>query len=457
MPASLDLFPPGTDAIGVCKGDGTACLDIFHTGNQAANGDKEIFVVVYHPLGGSIIPGTWTFQLEGDVVASGRFDGWSLFDPWVSFVDPEMSVGMPGTAFNAMTIGAYTTREFFVGQTLNDRATFSSRGPTRDGRTKPEVAAPGSSIISSASAVGSIWSDDPGLLLPGELHGQIQGTSMATPHAAGAGALLLQADPTLDADGIHHLLTGGAVADGFTGAVPNFEWGYGKLEVFASICTAPGAPAPAACSPSSLAVASPLVVILDDGGAAGPGDFTVFIDGVPATPGVPVGVEPGPHALTWEGPFGYTASFGAPCATDGTITIDPEQDAVCSATFDDLSLAADSDGDSNLPPDYLDCQGPCPGGYFRDAVEAFMGIDHFDRCPPAGDVSFADADVWPPDFNGSGSVNLLDVFAIRPVFGTASGDGTYLARFDFNASGNINLLDVFIMRPYFGLACTPPP
>ena len=116
----------------------------------------------------------------------------------------------------------------------------------------------------------------------------------------------------------------------------------------------------------------------------------------------------------------------------------------------------DIDGYSNLPPDYLVCQGPCPGGYFNDAVEAFMGTDPFDRCPPADDVSFADENIWPPDFNGNGSVNLLDVFAIRPVFGTASGDGTYLARFDLNASGNINLLDVFILRPFFGLTCTLP-
>ncbi|GII26057.1 hypothetical protein Pme01_56540 [Planosporangium mesophilum] len=64
-------------------------------------------------------------------------------------------------------------------------ADFSSRGPTPDGRTKPDVVAPGVDILSA---------------LPGGGYGVESGTSMATPHVAGVVALLWSADPRLIGD-----------------------------------------------------------------------------------------------------------------------------------------------------------------------------------------------------------------------------------------------------------------
>ena len=77
-------------------------------------------------------------------------------------------------------------------------AGFSSRGPTADGRTKPDVVAPGAGV----------WTVKPGTL--GE-YTQLNGTSLATPLAAGVAALLLQAYPELDPPAMLALLRSTAV------------------------------------------------------------------------------------------------------------------------------------------------------------------------------------------------------------------------------------------------------
>ena len=55
------------------------------------------------------------------------------------------------------------------------------------------------------------------------------GTSFAAPLVAGAVALLLQQDPSLDVDELKQLLYNMAKNDEFTGQVPNNTWGWGKL------------------------------------------------------------------------------------------------------------------------------------------------------------------------------------------------------------------------------------
>ncbi|MDD4442341.1 MAG: S8 family serine peptidase [Kiritimatiellae bacterium] len=68
-------------------------------------------------------------------------------------------------------------------------AAFSSRGPTDDGRIKPDVVAPGTDVISTKSSVGgNVWT----FYAPNSRYCFGGGTSMATPLAAGAAALLRQ-------------------------------------------------------------------------------------------------------------------------------------------------------------------------------------------------------------------------------------------------------------------------
>ena len=91
------------------------------------------------------------------------------------------SIGSPGAAADVITVGAADR---------SDRvASFSSRGPTADGRTKPDICFPGTDIVAARASGTSMGS-------PVNAHyTSASGTSMATPHAAGLAALLLQARP----------------------------------------------------------------------------------------------------------------------------------------------------------------------------------------------------------------------------------------------------------------------
>ena len=107
--------------------------------------------------------------------------------------DPQ-TIDSPGNAFNVITVGAINDQNT---QDISDDilAGFSSRGPTGDGRTKPDVVAPGVRIISCRAAGTDIRVQGWDTYID-DNYVECTGTSMAAPHVAGVAALILQAHPT---------------------------------------------------------------------------------------------------------------------------------------------------------------------------------------------------------------------------------------------------------------------
>lgn len=120
------------------------------------------------------------------------------------------------------TIGALNTGSDSI-------ASFSSRGPvTIDGsnRIKPDLAAPGTGVRSS---------------VPTDSYGYESGTSMATPHVAGAVALLWSARPELkhQITATEEVLNNSAIhiptIDCSSSGLPNNVYGYGRLDIEAAV------------------------------------------------------------------------------------------------------------------------------------------------------------------------------------------------------------------------------
>jgi serine protease AprX len=136
------------------------------------------------------------------------------------------TVQYPITAYpDVFSVGAHIEKDGAI-------ADFSSRGPVTvdgSGRLKPQISAAGDSVISTT---------------PGGSYGSKSGTSMASPHVAGAAALLWSAAPQLigQLDETEQILMKSATpvlhngcGEGPEPVSPNNTYGYGRLNVAAAV------------------------------------------------------------------------------------------------------------------------------------------------------------------------------------------------------------------------------
>lgn len=122
----------------------------------------------------------------------------------------------PADADSIISVGAVTFGRRLAG--------FSSTGPTNDGRTKPDLVAPGVGVYYAA--------------IPGpNTYGFQQGTSLATPLAAGAAAVVLSARPELSPVQVRNVLraTADTIDVSRTPAFPNDSTGWGLVNALRAV------------------------------------------------------------------------------------------------------------------------------------------------------------------------------------------------------------------------------
>ncbi|CAN5200293.1 hypothetical protein BH09BAC1_BH09BAC1_15260 [soil metagenome] len=119
----------------------------------------------------------------------------------------------------------------------------SSLGPTRDNRIKPDIAAPGTYVLSTGNSIfirDAINSGNPlnyQKVAIGGKHSRNSGTSMASPMVTGSVALYLQKNPDANWKEIKDAFLSTTFKDTFTTQQPNNIFGYGKLNTFAAMQT----------------------------------------------------------------------------------------------------------------------------------------------------------------------------------------------------------------------------
>lgn len=136
---------------------------------------------------------------------------------------PPLNVATPGDVPDVITVGATDCNDVKAGFSSCGPVTWQNVAPYNDhpyppGLVKPTIAAPGVGTISHDLCSG---------------YRAMDGTSMATPHVAGAIALVLQADPTLDQFGVTAILRSTAIDLGAPG-VDN-ETGSGRVNALAAV------------------------------------------------------------------------------------------------------------------------------------------------------------------------------------------------------------------------------
>jgi subtilisin family serine protease/LAS superfamily LD-carboxypeptidase LdcB len=174
---------PNKNAI-IYNDDGEKIGKIYHRTNEPNTGLNHIDIFLYKNSKSL----QWRIRLHGDEVVDGRFHSWIERDGSIQTqsrfrennVETETTLGTICNGFYTIAVGAFDDNT-----SQKNIASFSSSGPTSDGRIKPDIVAPGVNVIAAKSATKHE------LLSSGKLTSK-SGTSMASPFVTGAIAVLFQ-------------------------------------------------------------------------------------------------------------------------------------------------------------------------------------------------------------------------------------------------------------------------
>ena len=205
--------------------------NFYHRRHEPNSGMNHVDVFLYT----SAPSGRWRIVLHGKEVLDGRLHAWIERDANARYQSrfPRSQASSRYTTnticncYRAIAVGAYDGSRPDRPPTL-----FSSRGPTADGRQKPEISAPGYQIRAARSMPRNGWNGEPKLCVK-------SGTSMAAPWVSGTVALMMAAAKRpLSIHEIRSALIGSADPHPGPAGMTSTQLGYGYLNVGAAVAAA---------------------------------------------------------------------------------------------------------------------------------------------------------------------------------------------------------------------------
>lgn len=207
---------------------GNAFARIIHRASDPLNGENQVNIFL---LPG--ISGIWNVELKTISHSASEFHAWIERDDdninfnrknqskfIVADADPTSTIGSISCGKHSIVVGSYNAAVI-----KRDISSFSSEGPTRDGKQKPEVSAPGHEIraANSGSQNGIV---------------SMSGTSMAAPHITGVVALLMQiAGKPLTITDLRSALTSTARREFNANNDWDSRYGNGRVDTIAALST----------------------------------------------------------------------------------------------------------------------------------------------------------------------------------------------------------------------------
>jgi subtilisin family serine protease len=208
-----------------------------------------------------IEPDSLNYNWSLETTGSGKFDSWNFNYvatglPSTSVRPDMMYYKRPDTLQTVCTsfqcsnevisVGNYVGRNSYVDVTdslyvfpgiVDSIFKTSSWGPTRDGRTKPDISATGENIVTVGERVFMDWLiiNYPFIVTQDSMHMIFGGTSAASPVVAGMAALYFQMNPNATNQQLKQDIINCSKHDLYTGPTQNNLYGYGKLDAYGAL------------------------------------------------------------------------------------------------------------------------------------------------------------------------------------------------------------------------------
>lgn len=219
-----------TAASGTAASSASGTISVFNRTDAPPNQATHLLVVFSPPSASAITASVRLDRIRNG--GSGKVDGYidALSGNFTgSGVSPTGTTIEPANGANVIAVGSFRTKTIGGGAGTLGISPFSSTGPTRDGRVKPDVAAPGEVIYSARSTQASFAPDE---IAPDVDYAILAGTSMAAPHVTGIAALVWESNIALTGAQMRERLRRTADA---VGASPNTTWGFGRVNALRAV------------------------------------------------------------------------------------------------------------------------------------------------------------------------------------------------------------------------------